>query len=53
MNLGNLQKPLIGAAICYAIYKYVDNSAVKTAAIGVVGLIVAKQLPFVKDAISG
>ncbi len=48
----NLQKVAIGAAICYGVYKYVNNPLVKSAAVGVLGLIVAKQLPFVKDSVA-
>jgi hypothetical protein len=51
MNLGALQKPLIGAAIAFAVYKYAPNAVVKSAAVGVLGLIVAKQLPFIKEAV--
>lgn len=52
MNTAQLSKMAIGAGICYAIYKFVENPMVKTAAIGVVGTIVAKQIPFVRDAIA-
>lgn len=48
----NLSKLAIGAGICYAIFKYVDNTAVKSAAIGVLGVIVAKNVPYVKDAMA-
>ena len=48
----NLSKVAIGAAICYGVFKYVSNPAVKSAAIGVLGIIVAKQVPFLKDAVN-
>lgn len=51
MNTANISKIAIGAGIAYAVYKYVDNTAVKSAALGVLGLIVAKQVPFVKEAV--
>jgi hypothetical protein len=43
MNLG------IAAAIVYAAYKFGPNQAIKAAALGVGGVIAAKQIPFVKD----
>ena len=37
---------------CYAIYKFSTHQAAKAAALGVAGVIVAKRLPFVSDAIA-
>lgn len=42
----------ISAAACFAVFKYVSNPAVKSAAIGVLGIIVAKQLPYIKDSLA-
>ena len=48
----SMKKLAIAGGICFAIYKYVENPTVKTAAIGVLGFIVAKQVPYVKDALN-
>jgi hypothetical protein len=42
----------IALAICYAVSKFVPNPMVKAGAYGVMGLIVAKQVPFVQDALA-
>lgn len=54
MNLTTAQitKLGLGLAVCAAVYKFVPNSAVKAAALGVAGTIVAKQLPYVGDALA-
>lgn len=41
----------IALAIAYAAAHFVKNPMVKAAAFGVMGVIVAKQIPYVKDAI--
>jgi NAD(P)H-dependent flavin oxidoreductase YrpB (nitropropane dioxygenase family) len=41
----------IALGICYAVQHFVKNQAVKAAAIGVAGVIVAKQIPYVQDAL--
>lgn len=41
----------IGLGICYAAYRFGPNQAVKAAAMGVIGTIVARQVPFVRDAL--
>jgi hypothetical protein len=51
MDAAQLTKVAIGLGIALAVAKFVSNSAVKAAAYGVAGIIVAKQIPFVKDAI--
>lgn len=47
-----LMSAAIGLGICYAAYKFVPNSMAKTAAIGVGATIVAKQLPYLQDALA-
>lgn len=51
----NMSSPMMKAAMAlglvYLAYKYGPNNAVKGAALGVGGIIVAKQLPYVKDVI--
>ncbi len=51
MDTAALTKTAMALGILYAIHKFVPNAAVKAAAYGVAGVIVAKQLPIVKDAI--
>lgn len=46
-----LTKAAIGLGVALAVAHFVKNSAVKAAAYGVAGMIVAKQIPFVQDAI--
>jgi hypothetical protein len=41
----------IALGICYAVAHFVKNPAVKAAAFGVAGVIVAKQIPYVRDAL--
>lgn len=54
MNLTSSQLTKLGVAlaICAGIYKFVPNAAVKAAALGVAGTIVAKQIPYVSDALA-
>lgn len=54
MNLTSSQITKIGLAlaICYGAYRFVPNAAVKAAALGVAGTIVAKQIPYVSDALA-
>lgn len=51
MNTAALTKIAIALGITYAVYKFVPNQAVKAAAMGVAGVIVAKQVPYVNEAI--
>lgn len=53
MNLTTTQITRMGMAlaICAAAYKLIDNGAVKTAAVAVAAVIVAKQVPYVQDAL--
>lgn len=41
----------IALGICYAVQRFAPNQAVKAAAIGVAGVIVAKQVPYLQDAL--
>lgn len=54
MNLTSSQITKLGLALglCYAAYKFSSNGTVKTAAVAVGAVIVAKQLPFVGDALN-
>lgn len=51
MDSAALTKAALGLGVALAIAKFVPNQAVKAAAYGVAGMIVAKQIPFVQDAI--
>lgn len=53
MNLTSSQITRIGLAlgICAAAYKFVSNPMVKTASVAVAAVIVAKQVPYVSDAL--
>jgi hypothetical protein len=46
-----MKKAAIGLAAVYAVYKYGKFNAVKAAALGVGGMIVAKQVPYIKDVV--
>jgi len=42
----------MACAIAYGVFHFAKNSAVKGAALGVLGTIVAKQIPFVQEALA-
>ena len=50
-NLANLTKLAVPAAILFAIYKFVPSSIAKGMALAVGGVLIAKQLPVLSDAI--
>lgn len=54
MNLTTSQLTKLGVAlgICYAAYRFVDKPQVKTAAVAVAAVIVARQVPYVGDALA-
>ncbi len=52
MTQADLMKTAIALGIVWAIYKFVPGQAVKAAALGVGGTIVARQVPFVRDALA-
>jgi hypothetical protein len=39
-------------AILYGVYKFVPGTAAKAAALGVAGVVIAKQLPILKDSLA-
>lgn len=51
MNMTSQQvtKLAIALGMCYAAYRFVKNDAVKAAALGVGGVIVAKQIPVLRE----
>lgn len=52
MDTSKLMPAAIALGICYAAAKFSSNSMVKAGAYGVMGIIVAKQVPFVKEALA-
>lgn len=52
MDTSKLIPAGIALAICYALSHFVKNPMVKAAAFGAMGVIVAKQVPFVKEALA-
>jgi len=54
MNLttSEITKLGIALAICYGAYRFIPNTAAKTAALGIAGTIVAKQIPYLSDALA-
>ena len=51
MNQADLMKLAIAAGIAFAAFKFSHNQAVKGAALGVLGVMVAKRLPYVGAAL--
>ena len=51
MNQSDLIKAGIALGIVYAVYKFAPWQSAKAAALGVGGVIVANQIPFVRDAL--
>lgn len=51
MNTAALTKTAIALGVTYLVYRFVPNSAVKAASLGVAGVIVAKNVPFVQDSL--
>lgn len=42
----------LGLAACYAVYRFGPNNLVKGAAVGVMGTIIARQVPYVNTALA-
>jgi len=51
MDTAALTKLAIAAGVAFAVAKFSSNAWVKGAAVGVLGVIVAKQVPYVRDAL--
>lgn len=51
MDTSKLMPAGIAVAILYAVSHFVKNPQVKAAAFGAIGVVVAKQIPYVKDAL--
>lgn len=50
MDTSKLLPTAIALGICYAVAKFVPNPMVKAGAYGVMGVIVARNVPYVKTA---
>lgn len=51
MDTSKLMPSAIALAILYGVAKFVANPMVKAAAYGAMGVVVAKQIPYVKEAL--
>lgn len=53
MNLtsSQLTKLAIGLGACFAVYKFSGHQAAKAMALGVAGVIIGRQVPYVRDAL--
>lgn len=51
MDTSKLLPTAIALGICFAVAKFVPNAMVKAGAYGVMGVIVAKNIPYVKSAL--
>ncbi len=54
MNLTTAEMTTVGIAlaICFAAYKFLPNAAMKAAALGIGGVVIAKQVPYLSDALA-
>lgn len=48
-----LKNAAIGLAIAYGIFRFIDNKMVQAAAAGVMGVIVANNVPYTDAAVKG
>lgn len=51
MTSSKMTKLAVALGACFAVYKFVGNDAVKAMALGVAGVIVGREIPYVKDAL--
>lgn len=51
MDTSKLTAVAVPAALAYAVYHFVDNTMVKTAALSVLAVVIAKQLPVIGNAL--
>ena len=51
MTSSQMTKLAVALGVCFAVYKFVGNDAVKAMALGVAGVIVGRNVPYVKDAL--
>lgn len=51
MSQSEMVRTAIAVAITFAAYKFIPSQMGKAAALGVLGVIIAKQVPYVQDAV--
>ncbi len=51
MTSSEMTKAAIGLGICFAAYKFGTHPAIKAMALGVAGVIVAKRVPYLSEAV--
>lgn len=51
MTQSQITKVAIALGACFAVYKFAGHPAAKAMALGVAGVIVARQVPYVQDAL--
>lgn len=51
MDQAQLMKLAIGLGVLYAAYRFAPNPAIKAMALGAAGVVVAKQLPYVREVV--
>lgn len=51
MTQSQLTKMAIALGASFAVYKFANHQAAKAMALGVAGVIVGRQVPYVKDAL--
>jgi hypothetical protein len=52
MDSAKLTSSAIAAAILFGVYHFVKNPAIKTAALGALGVVIAKNIPYVDVALA-
>lgn len=51
MDTSKLMPAAVALALLYGVSRFVSNPMVKAATLGAMGVIVAKQIPYVQDAL--
>lgn len=51
MTSSQMTKIAVALGACFAAYKFLPHPAARAMALGVAGVIVGRQLPYVKDAL--
>lgn len=52
MDTSKLMPAAVALALLYGVSRFVDNPMIKAATLGAMGVIVAKQIPYVQDALA-
>lgn len=51
MTQSQITKMAIALGACFAVYKFASHPAAKAMALGVAGVVVGRQIPYVQDAL--